>query len=192
MIPPYCSFHCQRRSDKLVAPKIVAGQAFFLQFFLDDVLRRDAGMIHSWQPQCVETLHALAADNHVVNRVVEHVTHVQRTGHIWRRHDENETAGAGVGVCAKISPRFPQLIPATFYFLRVVGLRDLIFQFLFLVFANDLLGDIGNDVPGDVLDNLSGKFLDHAVGNAIDFFFADRGNGRRGGRLVFFEDLVQP
>ena len=70
--------------DKLFAPQVVAGQAFFAQFPLDHLLRRDAGMIHSRQPERVETLHALAADNHVLNRVVEHVTDVQAN----RSHSE--------------------------------------------------------------------------------------------------------
>ena len=76
--------------DEFFAAEVVPGQAFLPKLFLDDDLSRDAGVIHSRQPQRVESLHAFTADDHIMHRIVQHVAHVQRAGDIWRRHHDNE------------------------------------------------------------------------------------------------------
>ena len=67
------------------ASDVVARQTHFLQLPLDDDLRRDAGVVCSWQPQRVEATHAVVARQGVHHRVVKAVPHVQGAGDIGRR-----------------------------------------------------------------------------------------------------------
>ena len=60
------------------------------QTFLDRCLRRDAGMIHTWQPENFEAPHPRTAGENVLNGVVEHVTERKHAGDIWRRHHDRE------------------------------------------------------------------------------------------------------
>src|SRR5207245_35580 len=66
--------------DEFLAAEVMTAFAFFSQFPLDDVLRRNSRMIHAGKPERVESLHPLAARNNVVDGVIQHVAHVQRTG----------------------------------------------------------------------------------------------------------------
>ena len=51
-------------------------------------LRGDARMVHTRLPEHVLAAHALEADQDILDRVVERVAHVQRTGDVGRRdHD---------------------------------------------------------------------------------------------------------
>ena len=89
--PPDSSFHCQTRRDELVAAEIPAVRLLALhQLPLDHHLGGDAGMIHPRLPQHVAAAHALEAGEHVLQRVVERVTHMQRAGHVGRRDDDGE------------------------------------------------------------------------------------------------------
>ena len=75
--------------DELVAAEIPAVRLLALhQLPLDHHLRGDAGMIHPRLPQHVAAAHALEAGQHVLQRVVERVTHMQRAGHVRRRNDD--------------------------------------------------------------------------------------------------------
>jgi hypothetical protein len=53
-----------------------------------DHLGRDAGMVGTGLPQHVIALHAPPADQHVLQRVVEGMAHVQAAGDIGRRDDD--------------------------------------------------------------------------------------------------------
>jgi hypothetical protein len=57
--PPDSFFHFPDALDKLLAPEIVTRLPFFLQRARHHQLRRDAGVVHSRQPQRAITAHAL-------------------------------------------------------------------------------------------------------------------------------------
>ena len=61
-------------------------------------LRGDAGVVGAGHPQGVVALHAPPADQHVLQRVVEGVAHVQGAGHVRRRDDDAERLAVGVGL----------------------------------------------------------------------------------------------
>jgi hypothetical protein len=63
----------------------VAGLAFGLELLLDDDLRRDARMVGADLPERVVAAHPMPADEHVHQRLLERVTHVQRAGDVRRR-----------------------------------------------------------------------------------------------------------
>ena len=62
---------------------------------LDDHLRRDAGMVGAGLPEHVLAAQALEAAEHVLERVVERVAHMQRAGDVRRRNHDAIGLGAG-------------------------------------------------------------------------------------------------
>ena len=72
-----------------VLQELVAGQtalvdAAFLEHGDHFGLGRDAGMVGAWYPAGIQAQHTGAAYQHILNGVVEHVTHVQHTRHVGR------------------------------------------------------------------------------------------------------------
>ncbi len=59
---------------------------------LDHVLRSYAGVVVSRQPERRVTLHATAADDEILQRVVQRMAHVQRAGDVGGRYDDGERA----------------------------------------------------------------------------------------------------
>ena len=81
----------------------MAAQTFFSEFAFDDILGGNASMIHSRKPQRVETLHPLPSHDHIVNRVIEHVTHMQGAGDIRRRYYNRENGPIGFRIGTEIA-----------------------------------------------------------------------------------------
>ena len=85
----YWSFHCQMRLHQFLAAEVVARLLLLLaEAPFHHGLRGDAGVIGAGHPQGVVALHAPPADQHVLQRVVEGVAHVQGAGHVRRRDDD--------------------------------------------------------------------------------------------------------
>ena len=80
------------------AAQVMPGQAVLGQFPLDHVLRGDARVVHTGQPQRRVPLHPPPPDQRVHKRVIERMAHVQGPGHVRRRdHDGVRRRGrAGV------------------------------------------------------------------------------------------------
>ena len=98
----------------------------FHQLALDHHLRGDAGVIGAGLPQHVAPAHALEAHQHVLERVVERMPHMQRARHVRRRNDDGKRLGAlaprrpggeGVGL-------LPGAIDGVFDVLRLIGLVE--------------------------------------------------------------------
>ena len=93
--PPELDLPLPHAAHKLIAAKGAAVRLLALhQLSLHHHLGGDAGMIGSGLPQHVAPAHALEADEHVLQRVVERVPHMQRAGHVGRRNDDGEGTGA--------------------------------------------------------------------------------------------------
>jgi hypothetical protein len=76
IVPPDCAFHAQtwdRNSSRLMSRRDLG----FGQFALHDHLRGDARMVGARLPERVEAAHPVPADQHVLQRVVEGVAHMQ-------------------------------------------------------------------------------------------------------------------
>ncbi len=58
-------------------------------------------MVHARLPEHVLAAHALEADHDVLQRIIQRMSHVQRTGHVRRRDDDREGLGAGLFVGAR-------------------------------------------------------------------------------------------
>ena len=109
--------------DELLAAQVVARKALAGQLALDDVLRRDARVVHARQPQHLVALHAPAAAHRVHQGVVERVAHVQRTGDVRRRQYDRERRLRRRGVGGEVPGRYPAVVHRCFLGGRVPGTR---------------------------------------------------------------------
>ena len=93
--------------DERLAAEIVTRLAGRFQLLLDDDLRRDAGVVGPHLPQRVEAAHPVIADQHVHQRLLERVTHVQRARHVgWRELDAVRR-----GTCCVAGLEIPARLP---------------------------------------------------------------------------------
>jgi hypothetical protein len=76
--------------DERVAAEIIARLAFDGELSLDDVLRCDAGVVGAGHPERFVAGHAAPADEDVLYRAVEPVTHMQHRRNVGRRDHNRE------------------------------------------------------------------------------------------------------
>ena len=106
--------------DERLAPEVVARPALVLgEPSLDDVLRRDPGVIHTRQPQRVVALHAAAPGEDVDERVVHRVPEVQAAGDVGRRDDDAERRPPAPGIRLEVACVHPPLVQHGLYLARV-------------------------------------------------------------------------
>jgi hypothetical protein len=65
------ALHLPGALDKGVAPEVVPRLPLFLKPLLDDVLRRDAGVVGAGYPQRRLAAHAVIADDDILEGVIE-------------------------------------------------------------------------------------------------------------------------
>ena len=109
IVAPDSSRQFQTRAHELLAPELLARQVDAGEHALDDVLRRDARMVGAVDPERLAALHAPQADDHVLHRAVERVAHVQRPGHVGRRHGDHERLARVAGLDRERAGLLPAL-----------------------------------------------------------------------------------
>ncbi len=108
--------------DERLAADLLARGALGDQLLLDDVLGRDPRVVVARLPERVEAAHAMPADEHVLERAVERVSHVQRARHVRRRHGDDEGLLAALAGARSVEALgLPGLLPAALDALRTVG-----------------------------------------------------------------------
>ncbi len=106
--------------DKFFTTKIVFRQAIVIQDSLHDHLCGNASVVHARLPECAMALHTMKTRQRIHDRVLEGVTHVQRSGHVRRRNDN--AIGFTVALGLEVALFFPVLVQTLFDVLRLVGL----------------------------------------------------------------------
>ena len=96
--------------DEGLPAQVVAAQALLGELALDHVLGGDPGVVHAWQPQGVEALHAAPPDLRVDQRVVQRVADVQGTGDVRRRDDDAERGSVGFRVRGEVTCLLPAFV----------------------------------------------------------------------------------
>ena len=81
--------------QELLTPDPSAVHSLLGKVPLDEHLRGDSGVVGAGQPENVPALHALPAHGDVDLRGLEHVPHVQRSGHVRRRNHQGEDGVRG-------------------------------------------------------------------------------------------------
>ena len=115
--------------QELLAAQVVAGQTLLgaqLLFHLD--LGGDAGVVHAGYPQGGVALHALEADEDILQGAVHGVAHVQLAGDIGGRHDDGEGFPLRVTVTLEAAVLLPGLIDPGLDFLGLINLWQFFFH----------------------------------------------------------------
>ena len=81
----------------------------FHELTLDHHLGRDAGMVGAGLPEHVAAAHALETGEHVLERIVERMAHMQRAGNVGRRNDD--AIGSGVAPLRPAATECARLLP---------------------------------------------------------------------------------
>ena len=109
-----------------VAAEVVAGQALLLeQLLLHLHLGGDPGVIGAGEHERLVPLHALAADDIVVDRVLHGMAHVQLAGDVGRRDGDAVRGPFRVRPGPEPARRLPAFVPAPLAALGVVPLGKL-------------------------------------------------------------------
>ena len=107
--------------DEFVAAQVVAGLLFLLKDeALNDRLCGDASVVGAGHPLGIVALHAPPADQHVLQRVIQRVPHVQRAGDVRRRDDDRIRLALRIGPAVCIAALVPELQPFLLGFARIV------------------------------------------------------------------------
>ena len=98
--------------QELLAAQLAAARLLALhQLPLDEALRRDAGVVGSRLPKHVAPAHPLEPRQHILQRIVERVAHVQRTRHIRRRDHDGKRLRLRVLLERRARPESFRLLP---------------------------------------------------------------------------------
>ena len=108
--------------EEFLAGEVFLADAFGLQLRDDLVFGGDAGVVGSGDPAGVLAVHPCLADEHVIERIVEHVAHMQDARDIGRGN-HNRIGGPFVRLRMKKLVLQPVGIPFVLHFRRVVILR---------------------------------------------------------------------
>jgi hypothetical protein len=82
--------------DEGIPAEIETGESLLGELAFDHILGSDPRVIGAGKPECPPAAHALEADQYVLDRVVETVTHMQRRRDVRRwHHDHVRLAGPG-------------------------------------------------------------------------------------------------
>ena len=116
--------------EKRLSAEVAARLAFGLaELFFDHDLRGDARVVRSRQPEHFLAVEPRLARENVLNRVVEHVAHVQHAGDV-RRRDDDGIRGAlfahARGIGGEAAALDPVLIPAGFDLCGFVIFRNVV------------------------------------------------------------------
>ena len=88
--PPRRGEPAPRPLEEGVAPDLLARRALRDELLLDHVLGRDPGVVVAGLPERVEAAHPVPADEHVLDRAVESVPHVELARDVRRRDADDE------------------------------------------------------------------------------------------------------
>ena len=108
--------------QKSLTAEVVARQALGGELTFDHHLRRDAGVVGARLPQCRRAAHAVVTRQHVHQRVLEGVAHVQRAGDVGRR--DHDAVGRFAALCrigAEMAARLPAGVPLLLQLCRLIA-----------------------------------------------------------------------
>ena len=109
---------------EFLAAQVLASNFVLGKLAFDDELSGNSSVIHARQPQRAITAHPVPANKHVNLRVLEHVPDVNRAGNVGRRNRDRKRGPRGGIFGAEKLLLKPDLGPALFDLLRLVGLGN--------------------------------------------------------------------
>ena len=110
---------------EFLAAEVVTGQALLLaEVLLYFDLGCDTGVVGARHQQCLVALHALSADEDILQGLVECVAHVQLAGNIRRRDNDGVRFLVRIDLGVEEAGIDPELVQLVLDRFRVVGLRQ--------------------------------------------------------------------
>src|SRR5262249_10413063 len=110
--------------DELLAAEPPTIQSPRGELPLDDVLRGDPRVVGAGHPARDLAEHAVVAAQDVLDRIVERMAHVQRSGDVRGRDDHRKRLPRALLVAVKVSPLAPHAVPAFLDCGRLVSLGE--------------------------------------------------------------------
>ena len=110
--------------QELFAPEVEAGLALVTQLFLNLYLRGDAGVVIARQPERGVAVHALVADEHVLDGLVKGVAQVQLARDVRGRDDDGEGLLFRVALGVEVVALEPHVVDLLFDLFGVVDFRQ--------------------------------------------------------------------
>ena len=107
--------------------KFFSSEVFFLQtffgsdFFNDLNFRCDTCMVGSRKPKCAVALHSLPSCEHILQSLVERMSHVKLSCDVRWRHNNCKRLFVLIYFCSECAVCFPHLIDSVFEIFRIIG-----------------------------------------------------------------------
>ena len=122
--------------QELFTTQVITAQTLFVaQLLFHFDLGGDAGMVNTGDPQSIEALHPLEADQRILQRCVHGVTHVQLTGNVGRGHHDGEGLLIFVDFGMEVAAFLPHVVDPRLNLLRLIDLRQFSCHNLFSPFV---------------------------------------------------------
>ena len=110
--------------QELFAAEIEARETLLAELGLHLGLRGDAGVVNARQPQRAVPAHALPADEHVLDRLIERVTQMELAGDVRGRDHDGERLLVRVTLSVEPAAVRPVAVDLAFHLLGIINLRQ--------------------------------------------------------------------
>ena len=119
--PAINAFPFPRTLQKCVAANVALIQAFLCHLLHDLHFRGNGCMVRAREPKRLISCHALVADEHILQRFIERMPHVELPRNVrWRNYDAIWRF-AGIGFCMEVALFLPCFIKPVFHGAVVIG-----------------------------------------------------------------------
>ena len=108
--------------EEALAAEVEAGLALIAEFFLHLYLRGDARVVVAGQPERGVAVHALVADEHVLDGLIKGVAQMELAGYVRGRDDDGEGLLLGVALSVEVVALKPHVVDLVFDLFGVVHL----------------------------------------------------------------------
>ena len=114
--------------EEFLAAEVLLGEALLLHRLYDLRLGCDGRVVGARHPKRAAALHALEADQDILQRVVQRMSHMQLSGDVWRRDDNGVRVLGFIRFGVEIAALQPGCVYAIFDLLGVVKLVQFLFH----------------------------------------------------------------
>ena len=126
--------------QKLLTAKIVLVNSFFFQLTDDLNFGCDTGMVCTWLPKGIISLHPFPPDQNVLHGIIKGMSHMELSCNIWRRNYDSIRFFGFINFCMKILFFFPFAVETIFYAFWIICLCK--FFFHSISFLNQIFLDV--------------------------------------------------
>ncbi len=108
--------------------QFTAIHTLFSQVLFNNILRSNTGVIAARQPQGVIALHPAAANQDVLDGIIQSMAHMQRTGNVRWWYNYGKRSLVWVAGSMEIITLEPKMIPFYLHCIRIINRRQHVFS----------------------------------------------------------------